>query len=158
MMMEKVILSNLIQNEDYARKVITYLKLEYFQNLSDQYMYVTTKGYIEKYNGVPEIQSLRAQIEQDNIPESIYDDSKEFLVQMEEPLKNSDWLVDETEKFCQERAIYNAIHKSSEIMEDNDKKLGKGSIPELLSDALGVTFDNRVGHDYFQQYEERHDY
>lgn len=158
MTIEKTILTNLIKSEDYTRKVLPYLKLDYFDTDLDKYMYILLKGYIEKYNDMPEPRALEVNIEQDDIPESLFKDAIKFVRTLEEANTNEQWLLDQTEEFCQDKAIYNAIHKSIKILDGDEAKLGKGSIPELLSDAISVSFDNRIGHDYFEDFESRFEY
>lgn len=160
MRLEQTIIKNLIRNETYTRKVLPFLKEDYFSNLEDRLLFKEVQGFILKYNTQPTFDAL--QIEVDNI-RGTSDDTVKSINETLSSLKddtnptNQDWLVDSTEKFCQEKAIYNAITESLEIM-NGKGKLTKGAIPSLLSDALGVSFDPNVGHDYLEQAEDRYEY
>ena len=139
--LEQVILKNLIQNENYTRKVLPFLKDSYFSNHEDRLLYKEVADFINKYNQQPTFDAL--QIEIDNV-RGVTDDSvkkvQETLNLLNEDTNqtNLDWLVESTEKFCQEKAIYNAITESLEIM-NGKGKLSKGAIPTLLSDALSIS-------------------
>ena len=162
MNLEKTILKNLLKNENFVRKVLPFLKDEYFTVEEDRVLYREVRGFILKYNKPPTFDAL--EIEVDNL--AIKEDQIKTIKQTITELKNDgvdtniDWLVDNTEKFCQEKAIYHAIMKSIEVMNDknNTGGLTKGAIPKLLSDALSVSFDPNVGHDYLEQYEDRYEY
>ena len=158
--LEQVILKNLIQNENYTRKVLPFLKDNYFSNHEDRLLYKEVADFINKYNQQPTFDAL--QIEIDNV-RGVTDDSvkkvQETLNLLNEDTNqtNLDWLVENTERFCQEKAIYNAITESLEIM-NGKGKLSKGAIPTLLSDALAISFDPNVGHDYIEQANERYEH
>lgn len=160
MRLEQTILKNLIKNEDYTRKVLPFLREDYFGNLEDRLLFKEVSGFILKYNQQPTFDAL--QIEIDNI-RGTTDDTVKNISDTLKSLKddtistNLDWLIENTEKFCQEKAIYNAITKSLEIM-NGKGTASRGSIPNLLSDALGISFDPNVGHDYLEQYEDRYEY
>jgi archaellum biogenesis ATPase FlaH len=162
MQLEKTILRNLLNNEPFARKVLPFLKDEYFSN-EDQVIFKQTKEFILKYNKPPTTEALVIEIDSlAGLSEDIVRDSKSTLVSWKQDKQedvNVEWLTESTEKFCQEKAIYHALMKSIEVM--NDKKGGtltKGAIPQLLSDALAVSFDPNVGHDYLEQFDDRYDY
>jgi len=161
MNIEKTILKNLIKNEVYTRKVLPFLRDEYFIAEDDRVLFKEIKAFILKYNNLPtydalviEIDSLRGLKEEQvkGITQTLRD------ITNDETDTNLDWLSDNTEKFCQEKAIYNAIMKSIDVMNNKNSTLTKGAIPQLLSDALAVSFDPKVGHDYLEQYEYRYDY
>lgn len=161
MQLEKTILRNLLKNETYTRKVLPFLKKEYFSVEEDRILYSEIHDFILKYNKPPtydalliEIDSLSS-IKEDQIKtiRNIVDD---FRANKDET--NQDWLVDSTEKFCQEKALYHAIMKSIEIMNNKNGALTTGAIPTILSDALAVSFDPNVGHDYLQDFENRYEY
>jgi replicative DNA helicase len=160
MSIEKIVLKNLFLNETYARKILPFLKDEYFSNEDDRTLFKTTRDFILKYNTRPTYDALRIQIESEN---NLSEDTLKNIITALDQFKaasedtNQEWLVSSTEKFCQERAIYNAIMKSIEIMNGSAKE-SKGAIPQLLSDALAISFDPNVGHDYLEQYESRFDY
>ena len=156
-MIEQTIFANLIYNEEYARKVIPFLKKEYFQDRLDQTLFTIIDTFVAKYNSFPTKQALL--LEANNFV-GLNDGETEKLETLiggltEEPI-NKDWLVDETEKFCQDKAIYNAIYQSIGILDNNNSTQDKGAIPQILADALGVTFDSHVGHDLLDDYEERY--
>ena len=160
MKLEKSILKNLIRNEDYTRKVLPFLKEEYFSSSEDRLLFNEVAGFILKYNQQPTFDAL--EIEINNIRGTTDDTVKniqETLNQLKDDTNetNQDWLLDTTEKFCQEKAVYNAITTSLEIM-NGKGRLDKGAIPTLLHDALAISFDPNVGHDYLEQYEDRFEY
>jgi replicative DNA helicase len=161
MRIEQTILKNLLKNEEYARKILPFVKDEYFTVEEDRVLFHEIKDFIVKYNNIPTVDALL--IEVDSIAHLKEDQVKQIVNTVKELHKddidtNMDWLVDSTEKFCQEKAIYHAIMKSIDIMNNKDSTNTKGAIPQLLTDALGVSFDPNVGHDYLEQYEDRYDY
>jgi len=156
-MIENTILSSLIHNEEYARKVVPFLKEEYFTDNDQKIIFTEIRKYIDDYNGLPTKEALQISIDEredlneeryKNISSEIggmgYDDSTEL-----------DWLLDKTEKFCQDKAVYNAVRKSILVLDGKDQQLDKGSIPQLLSDALGVGFDTNIGHDFIDNADDR---
>lgn len=160
MQLEKTILLNLLRNENFTRKVLPFIKPEYFTVEADRILYTEIQNFILKYNTPPtkdalliEIDALR-NIKEDQVRE--IKTTLDSIKDIEEP--NQDWLVDSTEKFCQEKALYHAIMKSIEIMDKKGGTLTTGAIPTILSDALAVSFDPNVGHDYLTQFEDRYEY
>jgi replicative DNA helicase len=160
MQLEKTILLNLLRNENFTRKVLPFIKPEYFTVEADRILYTEIQNFILKYNTPPtkdalliEIDALR-NIKEDQVRE--IKTTLDSIKDIEEP--NQDWLVDSTEKFCQEKALYHAIMKSIEIMDKKTGTLTTGAIPSILSDALAVSFDPNVGHDYLGQFEDRFEY
>ena len=160
MRLEQTIIKNLIKNEAYTRKVLPFLKEQYFGSLEDRLLFKEVSDFILKYNQQPTFDALDIEIS------NIRGTTDETVKTMRETLNNlsndkeatnEDWLVDSTEKFCQEKAIYNAITESLEIM-NGKGKVTKGAIPGLLSDALAISFDPNVGHDYFEQADERYEH
>ena len=154
-MIDRYILTTLIDNEPYTRKVLPFLKSEYFSFKEDQLIYKLVNEYFEKYNTVPDRAALS--IELQNV--SGYDEdtinNAQQVVQDRSTEVNEQWLLDETEKFCQDKAIYNAIMKSISLLESKDDK---GQIPHLLQQALQVSFDTSVGHDFIDDAESRFEY
>jgi archaellum biogenesis ATPase FlaH len=143
------------------RKVLPFLKDEYFSVEDDRLLYKEIKDFILKYNNLPTYDALLIEI--DNLAGLKEDQVKSINQTLKEISEdkidtNVDWLTDNTEKFCQEKAIYHAIMSSIEIMNKKNGALSKGAIPQLLSDALGVSFDPNVGHDYLEEFNERYDY
>lgn len=160
MRLEQIILKNLIQKEDFMKKVLPFLREDYFSNQEDRLLFKEVADFILKYNQQPTFDALSIEIDNirggtDDTIKSIQETLKEL--KKDEESTNEQWLVDSTEKFCQEKAIYNAIIQSLEIMNGKGKH-DKGAIPELLSDALAITFDPNVGHDFLEQTEERFEY
>ena len=159
-MIETSILSGLIANEDYARKVLPFLKPDYFDDMSEKNVYNEIASYIDQYNGLPTKEAIRIAVsEKDNLNEEQYKLVNVIIDKLEYDEKtDTDWLVDKTEKFCQDKAIYNAVRESILVLDGQHKSLDKGSIPELLSNALGVSFDGSIGHDFIDNSEERFDF
>jgi len=155
MRIEQTILKNLIQNEQYTRKVIPFLKPEYFADSSEQLVYTEIKSYFEKYIKSPTLEALLINLDNNTSnSEGIIDGCKEMLGSM--PVEDTpfDWLVDETEKWCKDRAIYIAVMDSIEVIDQKSQR-STGEIPELLKDALSVSFDQHIGHDVLEDAEER---
>lgn len=158
-MIEKTILSHLIYNEPYSRKVLPFLKEDYFHTQSDKAIYNLIKMYVDRYNALPTKEVLYLELNnKDGISEAIFKDSKELIDNLSFEETKIEWLLDSTEKFCQEKAVYNAIMASIKILEDKKGEQSKGAIPNLLSEALGVSFDVSIGHDYFINSDDRFDF
>ncbi len=159
MVLEQQILSKLIFSEEYLRKTIPFLKEEYFTDWQDKHLYRLIIDYVKKYNATPSISALS--IEVDNLT-GINDDQfkelKEYINQLKDIEVGSDWLIDMTEKFCQDKAVYNAVMTSIQILDGRDQKQDRGSIPTILSNALAVSFDSHVGHDFLEDYNSRYDF
>ena len=158
MKVETLILKNLLLTEEYPRKVLPFIKQEYFEDRTDQIIFDLTSKYFVKYSAVPTVEALT--IEVGKIP-SLSDDQFKQITQtlesFDKEITELDWLMDTTEKWCQDRAIYLALMESIKIADGSDNKKGPDAIPSILSDALGVSFDNHIGHDYIDDYEERYD-
>ena len=160
MKLEEVIFSNLIYNEDYARKALPHLKSEYFHDVVDRKIYNLIGSYVDKYNSVPTKEALIIDLSGvDGLSEDQFKAARESIQSLTDPeTKDTTWIVDQTEKFCQDKAIYNAIMNSIKILDDKEGKLSKGSIPQLLTEALGVSFDTSIGHDFIENFEQRYDF
>jgi len=157
-MIEKTILSHLIFNEAFARKALPFLRDDYFQNQPDKVVYKLISDYVQKYNNTPTKEVLFLELNnKDGLSETTFKDSKRLIEDLNVENTDINWLLDSTEKFCQEKAVYNAIMASIKIMDDKSS-MDKGSIPVLLSDALGVSFDVSVGHDYFSNSDDRYEF
>jgi replicative DNA helicase len=160
--LETTILKNLIFNEDYARKILPFIKSEYFTDNTEKILFQEVEEYINHYKNLPTYESLVINFTESKIlTEQQVQDSIGMLREINsEKEERSDiaWLIDNTEKFCQDKAIYNAIMKSVKILDDKENRDSKGSIPKLLSDALGVSFDSSVGHDYVDDADSRYDF
>ena len=158
MSIENLILSNLLYNEEYSRKVIPFLKTDYFSDQSQLVIYKLIDIYFNKYNACPSLDALAIDLTNIQINEMLFNQSKEVLASLQNTPIDIKWLLENTEQFCQEKAIYNAIRKSLEVMDDKTGKLSRGSIPQLLTDALGVSFDTHIGHDFIEDSSERFEF
>jgi len=157
-MIENTILSNLIHNEEYIRKVLPFLKESYFQNKLDRVLYNIISKYVDRYNNPPSKTALKIEI--DSVTGVNDEEVKLLQVKLEELAPDNSamqWLLDSTEKFCQDKAIYNAIMDSIQIM-NGSGEASKGNIPSLLSNALAVSFDTHIGHDFLDDYEKRYEF
>ena len=159
-MIEKTILSNLLYNEDFCRKVIPYLREEYFEEQSHKKIFSSFVEYVDKYKEPPSIEALQITIDhRKDLNEEIFKDILTTIKELKvDESTNQEWLLNETEKFCQDKDLYNAIRRSIIILDGKDKELDKGSIPKLLSDSLGVSFDTHIGHDYLTDFSDRYDF
>jgi archaellum biogenesis ATPase FlaH len=143
------------------RKVLPFIKDEYFSVEEDRLLYKEIKQFVLKYNNLPTYDALMIEIDSlAGLKEDQVKTIKQTIKEINEDAidTNIDWLTDNTEKFCQEKAIYHAIMTSIEIMNNKNGSLSKGAIPQLLSDALGISFDPNVGHDYLEGFNDRYDY
>jgi len=157
---EKTILFNLIHNEEYTRKVLPFLKDSYFADRITKTTYKLIKQYTELYNKSPNQTALLVDADNvDGLSDEEVQHLKDYIHTLKEEDKQDDveWLLDVTEKFCQDKAIQNAIMESIHILDDKTGKLSKGSIPALLSEALSVSFDTSIGHDFLEDFEDRYD-
>jgi len=157
---ETTILNNLIHNEEYTRKVIPFLKADYFQDFTEKTIFQGVNQYVEKYKSVPDIEALTIDIQKISQTEDQHKTVQEYISTRFVSFSKVDeqWLLDETEKFCKDKAIYNAILDGIHIIDGKSKDQTPEAIPSILSDALAVSFDSNVGHDYMEQAEERFDY
>jgi len=155
---EFLILRNLLYNEEYLRKVIPFIKSEYFEDQKQKIVFEEILKFVGEYNQLVTKEALCIEIERRT---DITDDSFKDVVDLVTGLKNEssefDWLIDTTEKWCRDRAIYLALMDSIQIADGKEKEKGRDAIPSILSDALAVSFDNHIGHDYLQDYEERYE-
>lgn len=159
-LIEDLILSNLISNDEYSRKVLSFLQSEYFSEFKHKTIYNLIAEYVEKYNKRPTIDSLKIELQKlENINENNYYDVLEYIAEIDkEPEKNLVWLLERTEEFGNDQAVHNAFLASLSILDGSDKNHDKGMIPKLVLDALSVSLDNSVGHDYLEDAEERYDF
>jgi len=159
MRLEQTILSNLIYDEEYARRVLPFLKGDYFQDQTEKILFQEIDKFVGKYNGLPTKETLLIELnKQEGIPEQTFSSLVEYIDELTFEKKDSAWLVNNTEEFCQEKAVFNAIMSSIDIIEGKSKSEDKGSIPTILSEALGVSFDDHIGHDFIENAEERYDF
>jgi replicative DNA helicase len=162
MRLEQTILKNLIYNEEYLRKVLPFIKDEYFTDRSDRTIFTEISKFTETYNSPPTIEAIELAVkEKRNLTDDEVEKCETYLQEIEKSKQEQskiEWLVDKTEKFCQEKAIYNAVLGSISILDGKDKTQDKGSIPKILSDALAISFDSSVGHDYLENSDERYEF
>lgn len=160
MNLSSLIFSNILINDEYGRKVIPYLKEEYFEYQPEKIVFKLINGYVEKYNKFPSPQALSIDLDTISLEDRTFKSCKELIGSLSDTdnKKEIEWLLDKTEKFCQERAVYNAIMDSIQIIDNKDPKNNKGSIPKILQDALSVSFDTHIGHDFIDDSDERFEY
>jgi replicative DNA helicase len=159
MTLEKTILSNLINNEEYCRKVVPHLKKEYFADRKDAMIASLVVSFFTKYNKTASTEILAIEIANlKGLTDKEVPEYTEYLQSLNTQEKNQEWLLEQTEQFCKDRAVYNAILASIKIIEGKDQVHSKDAIPSLLSEALGTCFDNHIGHDYIENAEERFDF
>ena len=158
MRIETTILSSLIHNEEYTRKVIPFLKQDYFSDHVEKTIFRSIFDYVEKYNNTPSIEALDIDLQKIPQSEDQYKSSQEYLNSLQPSESDFQWLVDETEKWCKDRAIYNAIFSGIQIIDGKSKDQTPEAIPDILSKALAVSFDTQVGHDYIEQSSERYEF
>lgn len=156
--LEETILTNLIFNEEYSRKVLPYLKNEYFIENSEKIIFDIIEKYIKKYNSLPTKNALYIELEKKEIQEEHLNHCKGLISRFESGSENLSYLIDTTEKFCKDKALYNAFLRGVKILDGKEKNLTKDALPELMRDALAVSFDTNIGHDYFEDEEKRYEY
>ena len=153
---ENTIISSLFFNEDYTRKVLPFVKEEYFGNRVEQLLYGEIFKFVEKYNNLPTKDAMLIELGQrKDINEEELNHLKDYVNQIENTESDEKWLTETTEKFCKDRAVHNAVLSGIKILDGKDKKQSAEAIPHILSDALAVSFDKSVGHDYIEDAEDR---
>ena len=157
--LEQTILRNLLTDEGYMRKVLPFIKPDYFEGIY-RILFREAGKFVAKYNKLPNAESFKIELDQsDKLSDEQYNLAMDIVPQLFTGDKVDDkWLVDTTEKWCQDRAIYLAIMESISIIDGKHEKLTKGALPDLLSNALGVGFDLKVGHDYVENAEDRYEF
>ena len=159
MNLEITILSNLVYNEKYARKVLPFIKSEYFTDRANKIIFLEIHEYIMQYETLPSLNAVAIECqERTDLNEDQFKECIEVLNVLSDDSADYDWLVDTTEKWCQERAIYLSLMESVKIADGQDSKRDKGAIPQILSEALGVSFNQSVGHDYVTDAQSRYDF
>ena len=159
--MEKVeflILRNLLYNEEYVRKVIPFIKADYFEDYNQKVVFEEIVNFVEKYNKTltQEVLCIETEKRQD-INDSSFQEITKLISSLQNTPSEFNWLIDTTEKWCRDRAIYLALMESIQLADGKDEAKGRDAIPDILSDALAVSFDSNVGHDYLNDYEERYE-
>ena len=156
---EETILRNLIYNEEYYRKVIPFLKAEYYEIYHEKVIFEEIADFATKYDKVPTKEVLKINLQtRADLTEETFKDSLQGIDSLNDDWIDYDWLLDATEKWCQDRAIYLALMQSIKIADGGDKRLDKGAIPSILQDALAVSFDEHIGHDYIEQSSDRYEF
>jgi len=157
--LEQVILRNILTDDEYTRKVLPFIKPEYFEGIY-RILFRETAKFVTKYNKLPTAEAFKIELDQsDRLNGENYTVAMDLLPQLFAKEKtDSDWLIQNTEKWCQDRAIYNAVMESISIIDGKHETMTKGALPDLLSKALGVAFDTNVGHDYIDNVEDRWDF
>ena len=152
------ILSHLLNNEDYCRRVIPYIKNEYFEG-SHKTVFDLIVSFVSKHNKLPTGKVLELELRKINAHEDVLNQASVLITEIKNKSDvDTEYLVQESEKWCKERAVYNAIMESIQIIDGKDTKRSEGAIPEILSDALGTSFDQEIGHDYIDNSEDRFDF
>ena len=157
--LEQTILRNLLTNEEYTRRVLPFLVPDYFDGVYKD-LFKEVAKFVSKYNKIPTLESFKIEIDESGkLSEENYRQGMELLPNIFTPeSENLDWLIERTEKWCQDRSVYNAVMESISIIDGKHATLKKNAIPDVLSKALGVSFDTTIGHDYLEQVDERYDF
>ena len=157
--LETTILKNLIQSNSFTRKVLPFIKEEYFNELDEQTIFKEVVSYFDKYNKSPTVEALLINLDNNTkLSDNIVKSSKEILQKMGTSEETAEeWLIDETEKWCKDRAIYIAVMDSIEVLDEKSQR-STGEIPELLKDALSVSFDTNIGHDQIEDSDARFEF
>ena len=162
MKLELSILKNLVYNEDYLRKVLPFIKPEYFSDRTERTLFNEITSFTETYNSTATIEALSIAVkEKNNLSDDEVQKCEDYIKEIESNRQTEtevQWLIDKTEQFCQEKAIYNAVLGSISILDGKDKNNDKGAIPKILSDALAISFDTTVGHDYLENSDDRYEF
>ena len=156
---EQTIIKNILTNEDFMRKVLPFIKPDYFEG-TYQKLFKEIGKFVGKYNKLPTAESFKIELDQsDSFNEEQYRHAVEIIPQLfdGEPVDHQ-WLYDTTEKWCQDRALYNAVMESITIIDGKHQSLTKNALPDILTKALGVSFDTNIGHDYIENFEERYEF
>ena len=155
---EILILRNLLHNEEYVRKVIPFIKSEYFEDVNQKVVFEEILKFVQEYNtpATKEVLCIEVEKRQD-INDTSFKEITQMISYLDDEVAEFNWLVDTTEKWCRDRAIYLALMESIHIADGKDEKKNRDSIPTILSDALAVSFDTHIGHDYLLDYESRYE-
>jgi archaellum biogenesis ATPase FlaH len=156
---EQVVLKNILTNEIYMRKVLPFIKAEYFEGIYKE-LFKQSGKFVAKYNKLPSAESFKIEIDSaDNFSDDNYRQAIEIIPELfTKEQSDEEWLLDATEKWCQDRALFNAVMESISIIDGKHQTLSKNALPDILTKALGVSFDTNVGHDYLEAFEERYEF
>ena len=157
--LQTTILRNLLTNEEYTRKVLPFLAPSYFEGVYKDLFKEVTK-FVSKFNALPTMEAFKIEVDEGGrLSDADYGQAMDLLPTIFKYEKeNLEWLVESTEKWCQDRAVFNAVMESISIIDGKHASLQKNAIPEVLSTALGVTFDTNIGHDYIDNMDNRFDF
>jgi len=156
---ETTILKNLLYTDEYCRKVLPFINKEYFEDYNEKIIFEEMFNFISKYNNLPTKETLIIESEKrTDITDDTFKGICDYINNLEDTPSDQQWLLDTTEKWCKDRAIYLALVESISIADGNNEKKNQDAIPSILSDALAVSFDNQVGHDYLNDYEARYEF
>ena len=155
---ENTILRTMVHDEDYLRKVLPFIEPSYFEDRKDRVIFDEISKFIVKYDKPVSQEILKIEIgNRDDVTDEEHKQLIDQITLLDKEPVNGDWILDTTEKWCKERAIYLALMESIKIADGQDSKKGRDAIPSILSDALAVSFDNHIGHDYLEDYEQRYE-
>lgn len=157
-MIEQLILANLIENEEYSRKTLPFLKQDYFKNQPDKLTFNLIDDYVRKYNAIPTKEALYIELQnKTGLSQDTFDKTTDLIFGLSADVNTKiEWLIEQSEKFCQDAAVYNAVFDAISILDGKNDKLSKGSIPDLLQKALAVSFDTTIGHNFLDDWEHRY--
>lgn len=157
---EDLIFTNLVNNEPFTRKVLPFIKAEYFNEMTDRILFGLITDHVNKYNIIPNRTILQVELQKiDTLQEEQYNGLTEQISGLTETHSDQqEWLLTEAETFCKDKAMYNAIMQSIKIMDDKSKDISKGAIPQIVTDALAISFDSSIGHDFVENSDDRYDY
>ena len=159
MTIENVILQNLIFNDEYSRRVVPYIQEEYFHDRVEKEVFKEIKNFILQYNNLPTTNAIKISLDKNKgFSEKEYEAAVKILDSLKEEIQNFEWLVAETENFCKDKAVYNAIMESIHIIDGKSNTHTENAIPDILSDALAVSFDSHIGHDYVEDSNSRYEF
>ena len=156
---EQLVIKNLLLDEEYVRKAMPFIKSDYFAEFTGKKLFEVVSKYFTEYSAIPTKEALVIEVGQlDGISDDQHNDILKSISNIDTDKSEFEWILDTTENWCKERALYLALMSSIKIAEGNDEQRATGSIPTILSEALAVTFDNHIGHDYLEDYEERYEF
>ena len=156
---ERIILRNLFYNEDFTRKALPFIKSEFFTNHNESTLFGEINEFVNKYKNLPTKETILVELnKRKDLKEEELTDIKTIVNKLDNQEVELQWLLDTTEKFCKDRAVHNAVLSGIQILDGKDKKQNPEAIPQILSEALAVSFDNHVGHDYVEDAESRFDF
>ena len=157
--MQQVILKSFFTNEEYMRQVVPFMQPEYFEGVHKE-LFKVFVTYVAKYNGIPSLESFRISVQESNMTDEQLRHASDILPELfvKDTDTEMDWLIDNTEKWCQDRALFLAVMESISIIDGKHQTLSKNALPDILTKALAVTFDNSIGHDYLNDTESRYEF